>query len=140
MRLVLDTNVVISGLLWNGSPRRLLDAAIVDAIEIYTSTALVAELRAALGYAKFAKRLTEHRMTVDLAVEHFIALATPVASAAIQRVLSDPHDDQVLACALAAGVDLIVSGDTEPLNLKSFHRIPIVTPAEALARISGAEA
>ena len=140
MRLVLDTNVVISGLLWNGPPRRLLEAAIGGAIEIYTSTALVAELRAALGYAKFAKSLSEHGMTMDLAVEHFMALATPVASAAIQRILSDPNDDQVLACALAAGVDLIVSGDSDPLNLKSFHRIPIVTPAEALARISRTEA
>ena len=69
------------------------------------------------------------------------ALANLVASATIQRtVLADPDDDQVLACALAAGADLIVSGDTDPLNLKSFHRIPIVAAAEALARVTKASA
>jgi putative PIN family toxin of toxin-antitoxin system len=140
MRLVLDTNVVISGLLWNGSPRNLLDAAIGGAVEIYTSTVLAAELREALGYAKFVRRLAQNGSTIDLAVERFMAIANLVASATIQRVLADPDDDQVLACALAAGADLIVSGDTVPLNLKSFHRIPIVTPAEALARIDQASA
>ena len=115
-------------------------AAIGDAIEIYTSTALVAELRESLRYAKFAKRLAENGMSIDLAVEHFLAIASPVASATIQRTLSDPNDDQVLACALAAGVDLIVSGDADCLNLKFFHRIPIVTPASALGRISSSGA
>lgn len=140
MRLVLDTNVVISGLLWNGPPRSLLDAAIGGTVEIYTSTALAAELREALGYAKFARRLAKNGATIDLAVERFMAIANLVASVTIQRVLTDPDDDQMLACALAASADLIVSGDTAPLNLKSFHRIPIVTPAEALARIIKASA
>ena len=51
MRLVLDTNVVIAGLLWHGTPRRLLDRAIDDeAIELYSSPALIDELGNTLGY------------------------------------------------------------------------------------------
>ncbi len=57
MRLVLDTNIVISGLLWNGPPRRLLDAAISGTVDIYTSAVLVTELRQALAYPKFTRRM-----------------------------------------------------------------------------------
>ena len=51
-------------------------------------------------------------------------------------VLADSDDDAVLACALAAGADAIISGDKALRNLKSFHRIPILDAAEALARIA----
>ena len=49
---------------------------------------------------------------------------------------SDPDDDEVLACALAAKADLIVSGDSHLLNLKSYQGIEIVRPAEALKRLA----
>ena len=51
-------------------------------------------------------------------------------------VLDDPDDDHVLACAFAAQADLIVSGDSHLLNLKTYHRIRIVSAAEALALIT----
>ena len=57
MRLVLDTNVVASGLLWNGAPARLLDAAQTGELELFTSTRLLAELAGILTRAKFAKAL-----------------------------------------------------------------------------------
>lgn len=50
-------------------------------------------------------------------------------------VLTDPDDDLVLAAALGADAELIVSGDPHLLNLKHFQRIPIVEPDEALQRI-----
>lgn len=50
-------------------------------------------------------------------------------------ILADADDDHVLACALAAQADLIGSGDPDLLNLKSYHDIPIVSPAEALKRL-----
>jgi putative PIN family toxin of toxin-antitoxin system len=61
-----------------------------------------------------------------------IELIEPVA---VPRVVRDPDDDQVLACALAAATELIVSGDTDLLELADHEGIPIITPAEALRRI-----
>lgn len=55
----------------------------------------------------------------------------------VPKVSRDPDDDQVLACALAAQADLIVSGDADLLDLKSFQGIPILTAARAVERISG---
>jgi putative PIN family toxin of toxin-antitoxin system len=65
MRLVLDTNVVIAALLWNGTPRRLLNRAIDhEAIELYSSPALINELGNALGYPKFSQRIARYGTTV----------------------------------------------------------------------------
>lgn len=63
-----------------------------------------------------------------------------VTPASIRRVARDPDDDAVLACALSAQADLIVSGDAHLLNLKSYQRIAIVAAAEAVARIIQARA
>ena len=58
LRLVLDTNVVVAGLLWNGPPRRLIELAIEgDAVELFSSTVLLDELAHTLGYSKFSARI-----------------------------------------------------------------------------------
>ena len=57
MRVVADTNVVVSGLLWHGNERRLLDAARDGFVELFTSKELLAELEDVLGRSKFAPRL-----------------------------------------------------------------------------------
>ena len=75
MRLVLDTNVVIAGLLWHGTPRRLLDSTIDDdTVELYSSPALIDELRNALGYLKFAQRIARYETTVEALVAQYRAL------------------------------------------------------------------
>ena len=139
MRLVLDTNIVISGLLWNGPPRRLLDAAISGTVDIYTSAVLITELREALAYPKFASRITANGDAVDRGIGCFMAIANLTAAATIEGTGStDPDDDHVIACALSAQADLIVSGDAHLLDLKNYQRIPIVTATAALAIIAGA--
>ena len=107
MRLVLDTNVVASGLLWEGGPpAQLIEAAQAGAVELVTSKTLLAEL------------------------------TTIVTPADIASTSHDPDDDHVLACALAAQADLIVSGDPDLLNLKQFLGMPVVSPREAMGRVA----
>jgi len=136
MHVVLDTNVAISGLLWGGPPQQLIDAAISGAIDVFTSAILLAELREALAYPRLTKRLTESGTSVDLTVDRYLAIAHLTAPAAITpTVLGDPDDDHVLACAISAEADLIVTRDTRLLNLKHFHRIPILSATQALERL-----
>jgi predicted nucleic acid-binding protein len=66
MRLVLDTNVVASGLLWNGTPARLIEAAQADEIEVFTSRVLLAELTRILRRAKFAKAIAAGGLGLDI--------------------------------------------------------------------------
>jgi putative PIN family toxin of toxin-antitoxin system len=99
---------------------------------------LLDELLDVLPRKKFARKLATTSLTVAQLVSRFAALATRVVPANITaRIQSDPDDDAVLACALAAKADLIVSGDTDLLELKHYHQIQIVTPAAALILIGG---
>ena len=136
MRLVLDTNTALSGLLWGGPPGRLIQAAEIGEIEVLSSVALLTELRDVLGREKFARRLIQRGFTGDRVFADYVALVTIVTPALITpTIMLDPADDAVLAAAIGAGADLIVSGDAHLLNLKSFQGINIVTAAIADGRI-----
>jgi uncharacterized protein len=134
MRLVLDTNVVASGLLWGGSSAQLLDAAQVGEVELFTSRPLLAELSNILTRSKFTKAIAATGLSCNELVLGYMELATLVVPAQIPlTIVTDPSDDHVLACALAARVDLIVSGDKHLHDLGGeYQGIRIVRPAEAV--------
>ena len=101
---------------------------------------LLAELQGVLSREKFSKQLTRRGLTVADVFDGYAALVGIVTPAIIVPTISrDPADDQVLAAALAAQADLIVSGDSHLLDLKRFHSIQIVTAAIAAARIESAQ-
>jgi putative PIN family toxin of toxin-antitoxin system len=136
VRLVLDTNTALSGLLWGGTPGRLIDAAEAGQVELASSAALLAELQGVLSREKFAKQLGKRGITVADVFDGYAALVTLVVPAVIAPTITrDPADDQVLAAALAAQADLIVSGDAHLLDLKGFKGIEIVTAAVAVERL-----
>jgi hypothetical protein len=138
VRAVLDTNVVASGLLWDGAPRQLLLAAREKRAQLYTSTPLLLELTDILGRAKFARKLAAAQLSIDQLVERYALLTTVVHPATIEpAVLDDPDDDQVLACALAAKAEIIVSGDRHLLDLKEYRGVRIARVAEAVKNIVG---
>lgn len=133
MRLLLDTNVVASGLLWSGAPARLIETAQDNLTELCTSRVLLAELTRILRRDKFSKAVTASGMTVTDLVLGYAELATLVTPVEIPpTILSDPDDDHVLACAIAAHADYIVSGDRHLLALNQFQNIPIITAASAV--------
>jgi len=144
MRLVLDTNCVVSAFLWGGTPRQIIDAAIEGQCELFTSGALLAELVRRCWYGeleevlvreKFRPRFLSVQTSVAQLLAEYTGQITVVHAARISpTITADPDDDQVLACAVAAKADLIVSGDSNLLDLKQYGGILIVTPADALLR------
>ena len=100
--------------------------------------ALLDELDEVLHRKKLAKAVRLTGFSADQIVSHYRRLAYRVTTRQFtKRISRDPDDDHVLACALAAKADLIVSGDRDLLTLKSFREIPIVTAAEAVRALSG---
>lgn len=137
MRVVADTNTVVSGLLWRGNPRRILDAARAGDTNLFTTAVLLAELEDVLSREKFAERLAAAGVVPRDLVLGYAALASVIEPSEIEPViLADPDDDAVLACAVAAHSKVIVSGDSHLLNLRQYQDIRIVTAAALLAEIS----
>jgi putative PIN family toxin of toxin-antitoxin system len=136
VRIVADTNTVLSGLLWQGPPRRLIDLARERAVTLCTSTALLAELAEVIGRAKFTARVHDAGVAAAELVEDYARLAEIVVPASLSGPASrDPDDDLVLATALAAEASLIVTGDRDLLVLGTFRDIRILDAADALALI-----
>jgi putative PIN family toxin of toxin-antitoxin system len=111
VRLVLDTNAALSGLLWGGPPGRLIDAALAGGIELASSAALLTELQGVLLREKFAKQLARRGLTVGDVFDGYAALVVIARPAIIApTVTRDPADNQVLAAALAARAALSFRG------------------------------
>jgi len=134
--VVADTNTVVSGLLWHGNPRLVLEAARVGTLQLYTSASLLAEIEEVLQRPKFAQRLSLAKVTSHTLIMGYAALARLIEPAVIEPVIiADPDDDEVLACALEARAEAIVTGDTQLLDLKQYKGIPILTAIELLTRM-----
>ena len=130
-RVVLDTNVYISALLWTGIPHRLLRLAEVGDVTLVTTPAIMEELREVLGRPKFRLRIRTLQSSVTELMEAILSIVKVVQDLPIEPVVKrDPDDDKILACAAVAQADWIVSGDDHLLSLKRYKGIPIVTPKQ----------
>lgn len=116
---------------------QILAAAQDGRADLFTSPALLAELHRCLGRAKFARQVAVSGIGREELFLGYVELATALAPEPIAPViLADPADDHVLACAIAARADAVVSGDRHLLALGAYRDIPVLTPADALARIA----
>lgn len=136
MRLVLDTNIVISALLWKGTPHTLLtEIRQRPVIALYTSAKLLAELADVLSRDKLVPLVLATGLAPEALMRTYKNLTRIVMPAFIPPTSTDPDDDHVLACALAARADFVVSGDNDLLSIEDYRGIPIVGPAALLARM-----
>lgn len=129
MRIVCDTNVLISAVIFGGRPRQVLEALIAGRVKGFISPALEREFREVLGRPKFGLTQPQvHRICLTLGD----LLQNVYPKKNVSQIPEDPADNAVLACALEAGADYIVSGDAHLLNLGEFATIRIVQPADFL--------
>lgn len=139
VRIVLDTNTLISGVISSGgSPRLLLNSARNQEFELCSSPVLMAELLDVLAREKFATRLAQANVSPISIVRELRRLAFIVTPTNVPRVIvNDPDDDHVLACAVAGQADMIVSGDKHLHSLGGrYQGIRIVSATVAVQLIS----
>lgn len=136
LRLVLDTNTSLSGLIWKGIPGELIDAAICGKVQLISSLPLLSELEGVLWRPKFQQSLLKHDVSVSDLVDGYAALVECVTPADLRGPVSrDPDDDQVLAAAVGGHADMIVSGDDDLLVLDGYLGIPILSARDAMHRL-----
>ena len=134
MRIVLDTNVVLSALLWRGTPYELLQAMRRHQhVQLFTSAALLTELGEVLARPMFSGRLTLiGRAAHEVLADYIDAVELVSPRYAPRAVAADVDDDQVIAAAVEAEADFLISGDRHLLALRRHGNVRIVAPAEAI--------
>lgn len=131
MRVVLDTNVFISGIFFTGPPYRILKAWRDGRIRLVISQEILEE------YKKVAEELGEQFPQVHL--EWFLDLVTAKSEMVIptslhEQVCQDPDDDKFLACALAGKKAVVVSGDKHLLRVSGYQGLVVLRPREFVDR------
>ena len=124
MRLVVDTNVIVAGLVAEGLCRDILKRR-VPACELFTSRALLDELGETLR-----KKFGVHPQDLPLLQLYADAAILVKPKPLPKQVCRDPDDDEVLATALAAQADIILTGDDDLLTLGEFRGIQILSPRQ----------
>ena len=130
MRLVLDTNVLVSAIVFGGPPRDVVETVLTGAHRLVLSPAILRELRRVLTGSKFRfpAALANH---IEAEIREIAEIVEPDIRLSV--ITTDPEDNRVLECAVEGGAHVIVSGDRDLLALGRYAGIPVFRPQEFLA-------
>ena len=131
MKIVLDTNVLVSGIFWSGVPFKILEYWMQKKFELVISREILDEYQRTLIKLSKGRNgpLVDHWMLLVAENSHIINTKKRF------RLSADPDDDKFIECAVAGSARYIVSGDSHLLDICSVLDIPIITPSEFLKKI-----
>jgi len=127
MRVILDTNVFVSGIFFSGPPYEILHAWRQDRVTLVVSVEILSEdERVGQELAKQFPQVDIAPILELLAFKGEVADASPLA----EKICSDPADDKFLACAVASGTKIISSGDKALRKTSGYSGIEVLSPRE----------
>ena len=133
LRVVLDTNVLVSGLIMLGKPRERLSIIARREATLVLSKEILNEFTKVMRRNKLTEYVTEEQ--VERFIENIERIAEFVELESHLEVVNDPKDDIVINTAIDGRADLIVSGDHHLLSLKEFRGIKIASVDEAVRKL-----
>lgn len=126
MKIVIDTNVVISGIFFGGNPRKVMEAVVDGNLNAYATPEIVEE------YTEIIESMIERkqgRLNQNMFFPFFSALRI-IESVSDLKICRDPDDDKFLECAIDSNALYIVSGDNDLLDIQEYEGIKIITAKE----------
>ena len=125
MRIVVDTNVLISGAFFSGPPSKIIDACVGGQFKLVLTTEIIDE------YRRVGEIFTKKRPNVDF--ERFLGVLISKAvfvepTQIDSKVCRDPNDLKFIECALASNAEYVVSGDKDLLDIKNYSGVLIYSP------------
>ena len=130
MQVVLDTNVLVSGIFWHGPASQILELWAKDKIEVVVSPEILTEYQRLLAEMERDKPAGLADAWTVFIAQH----ATVIHPAGHPRLCRDPDDDKFLHCALSAGVKILITGDKDLLSMDRMADVELVSPAAFLRR------
>lgn len=131
MRVILDTNVFISGIFFSGPPSQILKAWANKYFQLVLSQPILDEYQRVSEELSFKFPSDDISQIIDLVTIHGLFVDTRGVSIA---VCDDPDDDKFIECAVAGNCKIIISGDKHLLNLSEYREIAILTPRDFVDR------
>jgi len=129
LRVVLDTNVLVSSIICDGNPRKLLMKGVKRVYDIIVSQEILDELQDVLSRPQFKMTKKE----IDKVIKNLIASSIMITvESNFTVVKNDPDDDNIINTAYDSNAKYIVSGDKHLLNLKKFKNIKIISVSKML--------
>lgn len=133
MKIVLDTNILISAIFWKGPPNLILQLAEKQLITIVSSKEILEEFFTVVSRPKFSPYLRQSGYTPKAVLEEISLLAQITKiSETVTGIVQDSSDDKFLSCAISAMAPFLISGDKHLLLIKKFRGVSIATPAQFL--------
>lgn len=130
IRIVLDTNVFVSGLFWTGSPYQILCAWQAHKIQFIFTSEIMDEYKR-VSYALAEKHHFSGQLNVGKALELVAIHGEMTSPIKLEKQISrDPDDDKFIACALGSNCKKIVSGDKDLLDISGIYEIAVLKPGD----------
>ena len=126
MKIVIDTNVLISAVFFGGNPRKIIEAVVGRKFHAYATTAIIEEYCDTVDEMVKRKQgsLNSHILSPIIAELHIIEAMSSV------KASRDPDDDKFIECAIDAGAFYIISGDRDLLDVGEYQDVQIITAKE----------
>lgn len=132
-KVVLDTNILISAVVFGGKPREILKQAIEGKIRLAVSEPIIKEIREVLGRDKFGYPASMIHFIIG-ELESIAEFVEPQKK--IEIIKKDVEDNRILECAVVFGADVIISGDNHLLELKIYNGIKIIRASDFLKEVT----
>ncbi len=133
MKIVADTNTLISALFWTGNERNIINLVEEGRLELLITREILNELENVLTRDHFKLKLDDVDANTQNVLDKMISISTIInPNEKIDVIKDDPDDNKFLECALSGKADCIVSGDSHLLNLREFRGMKIIKSSTLL--------
>jgi uncharacterized protein len=133
--VVIDTNVIISALLFGGAPAKLMALWKSRKISPHVSRQIIDEYLRVFAYPKFQLSAEDIHYILHQEILPWFEIVSGKMKSHPVIILDDPSDDMFIRCAEAANVKTVISGDYHLLSMKNYGSIDVVSPASFLKTI-----
>ncbi|MDD5192723.1 MAG: putative toxin-antitoxin system toxin component, PIN family [Candidatus Nanoarchaeia archaeon] len=134
MKIVLDTNIWLSAIFWDGEASRIIERAEKKGIQIIISEDILSEIIKVLNReSKFQKYILNLRLSIEDLLRTILSISNLIGTKTKLDIIKvDPKDNIILEAALEGKVEYIISYDNHLLNMIEFRNIKIISPREFL--------
>jgi|SRR3989344_542850 len=134
MKIVIDTNVWLSGIFWEGEASKILEKAEKKDVQIIISEDILSEIIKVLNReSKFQKYILDLRLSIEYLLRTILSISNLIETKIkLDVIKEDPKDNIILEAAIDGKVEYLISYDKHLLNMIEFRGIKIISPGEFL--------